>query len=71
MLHIPIVHAHDISKQISQENVIKQSVHTSATPRATLTHLLCTQNFLHASYLDEHTLTYEQIVNQRLHYVFM
>ena len=78
MLHIPIVHAHDISKQISQEkifhwveNVIKQSVHTSATPRATLTHLLCTQNFLHASYLDEHTLTHEQIVNQRLHYVFM
>ena len=35
MLHIPIVHAHDISKQIPQfflwvENVIKQLVHTSA-----------------------------------------
>ena len=37
MLHIPIVHAHDISKHIPQEkifhwveNVIKQWVHTSA-----------------------------------------
>ena len=38
MLHIPIVHAHDISKQIPREkkifhwveNVIKQLVHTSA-----------------------------------------
>ena len=38
MLHIPIVHAHDISKQIPQEkkifhwveNVIKQLVHMSA-----------------------------------------
>ena len=38
MLHIPIVHAHDISKQIPHEkkifhqveNVIKQLVHTSA-----------------------------------------
>ena len=34
-----------------------------ATPRATLTHLLCSPNFLHASYLDECTLTYEPIVN--------
>ena len=37
MLHIPIVHAHDVSKQILEkkifhrvENVIKQLVHTSA-----------------------------------------
>ena len=37
MLHIPIVHAHDISKRIPQnkiflwvENVIKQLVHMSA-----------------------------------------
>ena len=38
MLHIPIVHAHDVSKQIPREkkffrrveNVIKQFVHTSA-----------------------------------------
>ena len=37
MLHIPIVHAHDVSKQIPRkkifhwvENVIKQLVHTSA-----------------------------------------
>ena len=34
-----------------------------AMPRATLTHLLCSPNFLHASYLDECTLTYEPIVN--------
>ena len=37
MLYIPIVHAHDVSKQIPREkilpwveNVIKQLVHTSA-----------------------------------------
>ena len=34
-----------------------------ATPWATLTHLLCSPNFLHASYLDGRTLTYEPIVN--------
>ena len=34
-----------------------------ATPRATLTHLLCSPNFPHASYLDECMLTYEPIVN--------
>ena len=34
----------------------------SATPWATLMHLLCSPNFLRASYLDEHTLTYEPIV---------
>ena len=87
MLHIPIVHAHDVSKQIPRvkknfhrvENVIKQLVHTSAlrssiceplkklelleaTPRATLTHLLCSPNFPHASDLDERTLTFEPIV---------
>ena len=35
----------------------------SAMPRATLTHLSCYPNFPCASYLDEHTLTYEPIVN--------
>ena len=35
----------------------------SATPRATLTYLLCSPNFPRASYLDERTLTYEPIVN--------
>ena len=35
-----------------------------ATPRATLTHLSCSPNFPHASYLDERTLTYEPIVNE-------
>ena len=34
----------------------------SATPRATLTHLLCSPNFPRATYLDERTLTYEPIV---------
>ena len=34
-----------------------------ATPRATLTYLLCSPNFLHASYLDGCTLTYGPIVN--------
>ena len=38
----------------------------SATPRATLVHLSCSANFLHASYLDEHTPTYEPIM--KLHY---
>ena len=38
----------------------------SATPRATLVHLSCSANFLHALYLDEHTLTYEPIM--KLHY---
>ena len=37
----------------------------SATPRATLIHLLCSPNFLRASYLDERMLTYEPIVNWR------
>ena len=35
----------------------------SATPWATLTHLSCSPNFLHASYLDERMLKYETIVN--------
>ena len=35
----------------------------SAMPQATLTHLLCSPNFPHASYLDERMLTYELIVN--------
>ena len=34
-----------------------------AMPRATLTHLLCSPNFPHASYLNECTLTHEPIVN--------
>ena len=33
-----------------------------ALPQATLTHLSCSPNFLRASYLDEHMLTYEPIV---------
>ena len=36
-----------------------------ATPRATLTHLSFSPNFPRASYLDEHTLTYEPIVNYK------
>ena len=32
-------------------------------PRATLTHVLCSPNFLHASYPDECTPKYEPIVN--------
>ena len=37
----------------------------SAIPRAALMHLLCSPNFLHASYLKERTLMYEPIVNWR------
>ena len=37
-----------------------------ATPRATLAHLSCSANFLHASYLNERKLTYEPIM--KLHY---
>ena len=48
------------------ENVIKQLVHTSATPRAFLTHLSCSPNFPRASYLDERTLTYKPIVNYNI-----
>ena len=55
MLHILIVHAHDVSKHIPRDS--------SATPRKTLTHLSCSPNFPRASYLDERTLTYEPIVN--------
>ena len=36
----------------------------SATPQATLTHLSCSPNFPRASYLDEHTLMSEPIVNE-------
>ena len=47
MLHIPIVHAHDVSKQIPREkkifhrveNVIKQLVHTSACVHGDMKHL--------------------------------
>ena len=34
----------------------------SAMPLATFMHLLCYPNFLHLSYLDEHTLTHEPII---------
>ena len=37
-----------------------------ATPQATLAHLSCSANFLHASYLNERKLTYEPIM--KLHY---
>ena len=92
MLHIPIVQAHNVSKQIPWEKnfhrvenvtigsyvscafieiwstrevwrALKKLELLSATPRATLTHLSCSPNFLRASYLDERTLTYEPIVN--------
>ena len=94
LLHIPIVRAHDVSKQIPWEKnfpsgwkcyktidsyvscvfieiwstwevwrALKKLELPTATPRATLTHLLCSPNFLHASYLDGCTLTYEPIVN--------
>ena len=39
-----------------------------AMPRATLKHLSCSPNFLHASYLHEHTLTYEPIVNWQVQF---
>ena len=39
-----------------------------AMPQATLTHLSCSPNFLHASYLHEHTLTYEPIVNWQVQF---
>ena len=55
--HIPMVHAHDVSKQIPREKKFP-----SVTPRATLTHLSCSPNFPRTSYLDERTLTYEPIV---------
>ena len=57
VLHIPMVHAHDVSKQIPREKKFP-----SVTPRATLTHLSCSPNFPRTSYLDERTLTYEPIV---------
>ena len=41
---------------------LKKLEFLSATPRATLTHLLCSPNFLHASYLNERMLMYEPIV---------
>ena len=93
MLHIPIVHAHDVSKQIPREKkfggwkcyktigsyvscafneiwstwevwrALKKLDLPLAMPRATLTHLSCSPNFLHSSYLDERTLMYESIVN--------
>ena len=83
MLHIPIVHAHDVSKHIPQEkffhrvkNVTKQLVHTSAVRSSRyeargkfgeqLQLLECSLNFPRASYLDECTLTYEPIVNERI-----
>ena len=98
MLHIPIMHAHDISKQIPQEKnfppgwkyyktigsyaicafidiwstwevwrVPKKLELLSATPWATLMHLLCSPNFPCASYLNEHTLMYEPIVSLFIH----
>ena len=42
--------------------VLKKLELLSAMPQAILTHLSCSPNFLHASYLNEHTLTYEPIV---------
>ena len=42
---------------------LKKLEFLSAMPQATLTHLSCSSNFLHASYLYERTLMYEPIVN--------
>ena len=94
VLHIPTVHTHDVSKQISREKnfpsgwkcyktigsyvscafikiwstrevwrALKKLELPSAMPQATLTHLSCSPNFPHASYLDKRTLMYEPIVN--------
>ena len=40
----------------------------SATPRATLMHLLCSPNFPRALYLDEPMLKYEPIVNLSMYH---
>ena len=97
VLHIPIVHTHDVSKHIPQKKnfplgwkcyktigsyiscvfieiwstwevwrVLKKLELLLAMPWATLMHLSCSPNFLHASYLDEHTLMYEPIVNSNM-----
>ena len=75
MLHIPIVHTHDVRKQIKSanhrvENVIKQLVHMSAVCSLRYEalgkfgeHSRSSPNFPCASYLDECKLTYEPIVN--------
>ena len=76
MLHIPIVHAHDVSKQIPREKkifhrvelVIKQLVPTSVVRSSRyealgkLGDLSSSPNFPRASYLYERMLTYEPIV---------
>ena len=46
--------------------VLKKLELLLAMPWATLMHLSCSPNFLHASYLDEHTLMYEPIVNSNM-----
>ena len=46
--------------------VLKKLELLLAMPRATLMLLSCSPNFLHASYLDEHTLMYEPIVNSNM-----
>ena len=46
--------------------VLKKLELLLAMPRATLMHLSCSPNFLHASYLDEHTLMYEPIFNSNM-----
>ena len=46
--------------------VLKKLELLLAMPRATLMHLSCSPNFLHASYLNEHTLMYEPIVNSNM-----
>ena len=46
--------------------VLKKLELLLAMPRATLMHLSCSPNFLHASHLDEHTLMYEPIVNSNM-----
>ena len=46
--------------------VLKKLELLLAMPWATLMHLSCSPNFLHASYLDEHTLMYEPIFNSNM-----
>ena len=46
--------------------VLKKLELLLAMPWATLMHLSCSPNFLHASYLNEHTLMYEPIFNSNM-----
>ena len=68
MLHIPIVHAHYVSKQIPRENNRYRdmkhlgSLESAQEARVTWAPFVLSK-LLRASYLDERTLTYESIFN--------